>query len=437
MDEDEEIRRQSLENLKAMSAPEGGLKMKIIFVFFGIGSLLAWNAILSDLDFFNKYQSKYEPDVSFSFLNFSLNILFQFLLLYKKNIFPVKFQLIFGLIASIISLIILPIIVTSFKENSLTGFIITAVIILFQGFVNALCCSGFFGLASYFPIEMIIALCSGQGVSGIMMNVIQYIILFSVKASKEVESIIFFSISGFILLISLIVLFIAFNSEYFKYYLNKENDEENNENENLFKNENEVTTENVEQEKNLLNKENGKEISFMELFKLLKDIDFLACYIYIVTFILFPSVALSQKLFNTGDYRVNTIITIYNVFDTVGRLIISKITPTKKITYIVILSRTILIFTLIFNYYCDLRLNWSLNAVSIILIVNVVVLATTNGMGASLCLGIAPTLVPSEVKGKAGSSISFFNILGIFLGSCLAFGSKAIMKAIEPKKTQI
>ena len=28
------------------NAPEGGSKMEIIFIIFGIGSLLAWNAIL-------------------------------------------------------------------------------------------------------------------------------------------------------------------------------------------------------------------------------------------------------------------------------------------------------------------------------------------------------------------------------------------------------
>ena len=30
------------------NAPVGGLKMRICFIIFGIGSLLAWNAILSD-----------------------------------------------------------------------------------------------------------------------------------------------------------------------------------------------------------------------------------------------------------------------------------------------------------------------------------------------------------------------------------------------------
>ena len=58
-------------------------------------------------------------------------------------------------IASIISLVILPIVVISFEKNSLTGFILSAGIVLIQGLVNAFCSSGFFGLASFFPREMI------------------------------------------------------------------------------------------------------------------------------------------------------------------------------------------------------------------------------------------------------------------------------------------
>ena len=34
------------------------------------------------------------------------------------------------------------------------------------------------------------------------------------------------------------------------------------------------------------------------------------------------------------------------------------------------------------------------------------------------------------MKGRAGSSVSFFNILGIFIGTCLAFLSKFIMDTI-------
>lgn len=49
-----------------------------------------------------------------------------------------------------------------------------------------------------------------------------------------------------------------------------------------------------------------------------------------------------------------------------------------------------------------------------------VLLAFTNGYITSSCFGNAPTLVENELKGKAGSSISLFLILGIFGGSIYA-----------------
>ena len=138
---------------KPENIPQGGLKMKIIFIIFGISSLLAWNAILSDISFFFHFQGKYDPSTKFAFFNFTLNIIFQFVMIWKKQLLSYKTQLIFGLLASVITLISLPIVVTSFEANSLNGFIITGGIILFQGLVNAFCCSGFYGLVSFFSNE--------------------------------------------------------------------------------------------------------------------------------------------------------------------------------------------------------------------------------------------------------------------------------------------
>ena len=50
--------------------------------------------------------------------------------------------------------------------------------ILLQGFLNAITVNSFFGLVSYFPIDIIISMSSGQGIAGILMNFIQYIVLF-------------------------------------------------------------------------------------------------------------------------------------------------------------------------------------------------------------------------------------------------------------------
>ena len=428
------------------NAPDGGLKMEICFIIFGVGSLLAWNAILSDISFFMNYQGEYDPSTSFSFCNFVLNIIFQLIMIWKKQLLSYKVQLIFGLIASIISLVILPIVVISFEKNSLTGFILSAGIVLIQGLVNAFCSSGFFGLASFFPREMIISLSTGQGISGILMNIIGYIVLMAVNTGNEDDdaklgAIIFFSISGLILLIALIVLLIAFKTEYFRFYLGNTKEFENK----LQKIENEIenqaitTTSTASQNNEELlvkekqpeeEKEEKKEITFLEIFKRLYEIDLLSCFIYIITFALFPAVSISQRLFKTGKYRQITIITIYNVGDTIGRSIMSAITFTKNLAYIIICGRSILVLALILNFYFDMKLGMDPTLSSILLIVYVTILAITNGMGTTICLGLAPSMVPDAMKGRAGSSVSFFNILGIFLGTIVAFMTKYIINQI-------
>ena len=430
-----------MENTKEKEAPEGGFKMEICFVIFGVGSLLAWNAILSDISFFINYQGDYDPSTSFSFCNFALNIVFQLIMIWKKQLLSYKVQLTIGIIASIISLLALPFVVISFEKNSLTGFILTAAIILFQGLVNAFCSSGFFGLASFFPKEMIISLSTGQGVSGILMNIIGYIVIAAVNTGnkdddEQLGAIIYFSISGLILLITLVTLLFAFRTDYFRYYLGKTKDFnkidstiESLDNQGITtrstagQNNNDVLIEKNEPEKK-------EEITFKQLFKKLYEIDLLSCYIYIITFALFPSVSISQRLFKTGRYRAITIITIYNIGDTIGRSISSGFKFTKLLAYIVIVGRSILVPTLILNFYFDMKLGMNENLSSILLIVNVVLLSVTNGIATTICLGLAPTMVPDSMKGRAGSSISFFNILGIFLGTVVAFGTKFIINEI-------
>ena len=430
-----------MENTKEKEAPEGGFKMEICFVIFGVGSLLAWNAILSDISFFINYQGDYDPSTSFSFCNFALNIVFQLIMIWKKQLLSYKVQLTIGIIASIISLLALPFVVISFEKNSLTGFILTAAIILFQGLVNAFCSSGFFGLASFFPKEMIISLSTGQGVSGILMNIIGYIVIAAVNTGnkdddEQLGAIIYFSISGLILLITLVTLLFAFRTDYFRYYLGKTKDF-NKIDSNIESLDNQgITTRSTAGQNNddvLIEKnepEKKEEITFKQLFKKLYEIDLLSCYIYIITFELFPSVSISQRLFKTGRYRAITIITIYNIGDTIGRSISSGFKFTKLLAYIVIVGRSILVPTLILNFYFDMKLGMDENLSSILLIVNVVLLSVTNGIATTICLGLAPTMVPGSMKGRAGSSISFFNILGIFLGTVVAFGTKFIINEI-------
>ena len=113
-----------------------------------------------------------------------------------------------------------------------------------------------------------------------------------------------------------------------------------------------------------------------------------------------------------------------------GRSVISKCRFTLNLAYIIVCSRSLLVVTLILNFYLDMKLGIDPNLSSSLLLINVLALAITNGIATSVCLGLAPTKVPGYMKGRSGSSISFFNILGIFLGTCLAFLTKFIMNQI-------
>ena len=224
----------------------------------------------------------------------------------------------------------------------------------------------------------------------------------------------------------------TYKTDFFKYYLRTTKDFNNNNKSEIENNENEINnfkiTTNSNSEKDSINKK--EEITFKELFKQLYEIDLLSCYLYIITFALFPSVAISQRLFKTGKYRQIIIITINNIFGTFGRYIISCFKFTKNLAYIIICGRSILVLTFILNFYFDMKLGMNPNLSSVLLIINVIILAATNGMGTTLCMGLAPTMVKKSMKGRAGSSVSFFNILGIFLGALVAFMTKYIINQI-------
>lgn len=421
----------NLELTNDANIPQSTKLIEFTFALFGVGSLLAWNAILNELTFFNTFIGKLKPFQTIAFLNFAPNIILQFLLLWKKNLFKIKNQLIIALVASIALLILIPATIIIFQDHEIVNMIIIVFLILVMGLVNALCTSGFFSFTSYFPLEMIIALSTGQGIAGIFLNVIMYIIIPSVKIDdikkKEIiTAIIFFGISALVLLICLFCLLISLKKEYFKYYLNAQSKEIN-----------EVGKITDNKEDNALNEELnemedynikiGEKVTFLDMFKILRDIDLLCVFTYIVTIGLYPTAFEQQKIFEIGDYNFNTILTIYNFFDTLGRILVSKIKPTKKLTYICVLGRGVLIITILLNCYFGLK-NYNIIFTSIFLILNDTILALTNGIGTTLCFGIAPTLVNDDLKGQAGASVSFFTIVGIFSGSVFAFLIKFILK---------
>ena len=439
------------------AAPKSKCIDKVIFTFFGIASLLGWNALLTELDFFYYFLSDINPFKSFSFMNYVLNITFQFVLLYKKDIFSLFTELMIGIIGSIFFLIALPLSAMLLGVNTMANKVISSLLVVLMGFTNACASGGFFGYTGCFPLEMIVSFTAGQGISGIGLNILQFIVIASVKIEDKkkkfiVRGWIFFGFSILILIVCLILLLYSYKDEYCKYYLNKgrspggviekseakllksmtgDDDTSNNTNESGKNQQIETLDNDYKRERE--NDINMVKVvpSFAYVFKKIWDIEVMACFCYVVTFILFPNACTKQKVFNIGEYNSVTIIAIYNALDTVGRYIVNCLPQNKKLDFGILIGRIVLIFTIIFNYYCQVKLGTSLTTTSILIIIYSALLGVTNGIGAALTFGLASKNAEDEIKEQVGNSIGFFCILGIFIGSVLAFGSGAIIEAIE------
>lgn len=434
------------------------------FLIFGIGSLLAWNVILSDIDFFDYFLKDTglpSPTLIFPFLNFALNITFQFIIVSTKKKYSYRSQLILTLSLLMLTMILLPLVVLIF--NPTTGYILSCVIIFLQGLVSAICSSSFFGLVSYFKTQYIVMLSTGQGVSGILMNVIKYVLLLTVPRPNEgdsdykskernayiIEAIIYFSIAFLILLGCLVSLLVSYaNKDFIKdlrttdeiVIIMKGSGKQH-------KRFIDIEVDAMHKQPLLLNESNSKEItdnnddssnnnnnntySFISLIKTLIEVNLLIMTSYIITFTVFPSALLKPNLFglSTG-WKFNTLTTLFNVFDTLGRKIISSFKPNKKVLYMTTILRSILIVLIPLNYFIEVA-NMNALIVSVFLIFNSVFLGVTNGICTSLSYALAPRMVEDKLKGKSGASVSFFNILGIFIGTCLAFGMIEVINLIS------
>ena len=78
------------------------------------------------------------------------------------------------------------------------GFGLMCVSILLTGCASAITQSCFYGIMAFFPVANIILFSAGSAVCGILMNVIRYILLASIKGDDEKNNQIwiFFSISA-------------------------------------------------------------------------------------------------------------------------------------------------------------------------------------------------------------------------------------------------
>ena len=399
-------------------------KLKLYFLLLGVGSLLPWNSMLTVMDFIKKYQEKYNPDTYYAFFKFLSNIILQSILLFKKDLFSYKSLLIFSYTASAFSLILLPIVV-KFLDN-LTGYIISVFIVVILGLKSATCSFALFGLVSFFPKDVIIITSTGQGFSGIIMNIIEMIIKIFCK-NDDLNAFILFGIGMIILWFNVYIIYNLYSKNIiFRKVATKIG---------IMK----VAEFYDEFEIRKIKMNNGKKnkYSFKSLSLKLLDINILISYIYIITFAVFPAISLKpDTIFNLdSSWTNNILVAIYNLFDILGRYLINFTKPTKKKIYFNVLSRTIFLITSPLCWILFVRDSINSNIIYLFIVINMSLLGFTNGTSTALCYAIAPLLVSDELKGVAGSNVSFYNIFGIFLGTICAIGTVPLTEKIGNIKT--
>ena len=136
------------------------------------------------------------------------------------------------------------------------------------------------------------------------------------------------------------------------------------------------------------------------------------------------------------NYSINTIQTIFNICEIIGRNLLYCLQPSQKKLYIVTLSRIICIILVPFTIY--LQNNEIMNNIhfsSIVLVFVLIFMGSSNGFGTSLAFALAPMQAPNELKSAASKCVGFFLILGIFLGTCIAFGVEPLVGLIQKKNS--
>ena len=208
--------------------------------------------------------------------------------------------------------------------DGLTSFLVTCLIISLQGLANAIALSCFYSIISFLPFHYIIVFSTGQGIAGILMNVVRYILLLSLGSDANdkdtiiLGSLIFFGISAIILTICLIFVFVVYKHPYFIAQMRNSGEFENLEHKlDYLALRNDLNTSDTEKEDKIINRVTvtsvkkihedspqkavikvigNKNTSFSYLMMLLLDLNFIIFVSYLCTFAVFPGIALAADI---------------------------------------------------------------------------------------------------------------------------------------------
>jgi len=198
------------------------LNAKATFLIEGFAALIAWNSILTAFDFLHLCYPAH--DVAFTLtIPIYIGQTFFALFIYKiSQIFTLNTRIVSSLTLMAIILVILPLV--SHYIRSSAGFWICSFLMIFIGAGNSLMQSSGIALVSLFPSQCISYFFTGTGLAGILVGVLRMAILGIFGEGDQgivIGTIIYFSISGLFLLITIMVHYCFRKTMFCRYYIKK------------------------------------------------------------------------------------------------------------------------------------------------------------------------------------------------------------------------
>jgi equilibrative nucleoside transporter 1/2/3 len=149
----------------------------LLFLINGISSLLAWNAVLSSLDYFAYVYADYSVYTLFTpplFVGY-----FIICLLYQKLSlkFSYRVLIIFGITVANVALVLLLLLALTCKESQAFGFYMSLICNFTLG-VGANCSQlSFFSMINYLSQSVVSRFTIGTALSGLSLNILRLIIV--------------------------------------------------------------------------------------------------------------------------------------------------------------------------------------------------------------------------------------------------------------------
>lgn len=195
-----------------------------MYLIYGVGTLLPWQAVLNCMGFFIDIMPGYSPQFVFPFAVNSLVGIMQFSVPFIASKTTYKFRVNYLFFAMSILMVILPI-CSIMILNIAAKFWVCFLVLLFFPLFNGIIQGSTFGLTAFMPGEYIGILSVGPALAGLIMNFLRMVSLLAfpgLSHDQQVKSaILFFAIATAFLMICAACGFYEQKDPFYQHHIKK------------------------------------------------------------------------------------------------------------------------------------------------------------------------------------------------------------------------